>query len=291
MDSNYMPWPAENEDLIKISVFNGSTPVNSHMHDYIEIVFFAKGSSLHQYHNNEIMLIPGDVFIVVPHETHSYEINSQTVIYNCLFYPEALGADWNQLKEISGVNNLLMVEPFYRIEQKKQEVLHLNPAESSYIEVVLKKMIDEQENKNSGFQLVQKANLILLISIMGRAWEKQFKDSEYYFNEKRNILAEALSYIEENFSAELKVRQLAPKAYMSPDYFRKVFKEITGLSPLDYINKVRISKSVMLLEESALPIARIAEMVGISDVNYFSRLFRAKLGYSPSEHRKKNEKC
>jgi AraC-like DNA-binding protein len=126
---------------------------------------------------------------------------------------------------------------------------------------------------------------------LGRAWESQFKESKFYFNEKRNMLVEALSYIEKNFGDELKVKQLASKVYMSPDYFRKVFKETTGLSPIDYINKVRISKSAKLLEDGGLSIARVAEMVGICDVNYFSRLFRSKLGCTPSEYRKKHEKC
>jgi len=289
MGSNYIPWPAENEDHINISVYNDYSPVSSHMHDFIEVVFISQGSCLHRYHNNEIMLIPGDVFVVIPNEIHSYLINSATVIYNCLFYPEALGTDWGLLKEIDGVNNLLMVEPFYRKEQQKQEILHLNPVESSYIESVLKKMIVEQNSKSSGFNLIQKANLILLISMLGRSWDNQFKESEYYFNGKRNMLADALSYIEKNFGNELKVKQLASKVYMSPDYFRKVFKETTGLLPTDYINKIRMSKASMLLADNLMPVARVAEMVGFNDVNYFSRLFKSKFGYSPSEHSKRNK--
>lgn len=289
MSSNYIPWPAEKEEFIKITVYRDNSPVSPHMHDFIEIVFIAQGSCLHRYHSNEIMLIPGDVFVVIPHEIHSYLINSPTVIYNCLFYPEALGTDWSLLKEIDGVNNLLMVEPFYRIEQQKQEILHLNPAESSYFESVLKKMIVEQNNKSSGFNLVQKANLILQISMLGRSWDNQFKESEYYFKEKRNMLADALSYIEKNFGKELKVKQLASKVYMSPDYFRKVFKETTGLLPIDYINKIRMSKASMLLADNQIPVARVAEMVGINDVNYFSRLFKSKFGYSPSDYSKRNK--
>src|SRR5690349_4181495 len=106
MGGNYILWPAEKEEFIKVNVHNGSSPINSHMHDFIEIVFIAQGSCHHCYHKTEIMLIPGDVFVVLPHEEHSYNINSKTVIYNCLFYPEVLGEDWNILKESMGIQNL-----------------------------------------------------------------------------------------------------------------------------------------------------------------------------------------
>lgn len=289
MDGTYLLWPAEKDEFIKISVYNDNGPVSSHMHDFIEIVFIAHGSCFHKYHDTEVALIPGDVFIVLPHEEHSYMINSKTIIYNCLFYPEVLGEDWKLIKDISGVQNLLMVEPFYRIEQNRQEILHLNSPETNYFESILKKMIKEQEDKSSGYRLVQKAYLIILLSMLGRIWENQFKESEVYFNEKRNMLAETLKYIDSNFTDELRIRQLALKSYLSPDYFRKVFKEITGLTPIEYVNSIRMSKASKLLEDDRIPIARVAEMVGINDVNYFSRLFKAIFGYSPSEYRKRNK--
>src|ERR1700730_11643950 len=99
---NYTPWPANKDELIKVGVFHNNTPVVSHMHDYIEIVLITRGSCVHRYHNTEVTLIPGDVFIVVPHEEHSYAITSKVTIFNCQFYPEAIGQDWKELKKISG---------------------------------------------------------------------------------------------------------------------------------------------------------------------------------------------
>lgn len=289
MDGNYFCWPADKEEYIKVSVYNNHSPVSSHMHDFIEIVFFAHGSGLHKYHKTEARLIPGDVFIVLPHEEHSYRIDSKTIIYNCLFYPEVLGDDWKSIKDIIGVQNLLMVEPFYRTEQNRQEILHLNLSEKDYMESVLKKMIREQEDKNSGYRLVLKSYLVILISMLGRIWESQFREDEDFFNEKRNMLADTLRYIDQNFADGLEVRQLASKSYLSPDYFRKVFKEVTGLPPIEYINNMRMSRASKLLEDERIPVARVSEMVGVSDVNYFSRLFKTVFGMSPSEYRKKNK--
>jgi AraC-like DNA-binding protein len=289
MESSYLPWPAEKNELIKINLYNDYYPVNSHRHDFVEIVFVAQGSCIHCYHESEMMLIHGDTFIVLPHEEHEYKINSKTLIYNCLFYPEVLGEDWNVIKGISGINNLLMIEPFFRLEQKRQEILHLNPSKVEVVESILKRMIEEQDNKKSGYQLVQKANLTILLSTLGRCWEDQFKDTEDIYTEKRNMLAQALNYIEENFNSELRVQELACRVYLSPDYFRKLFKEVTGLSPIEYINKVRLSKALKILEDNSICISEAAEMVGINDINYFSRLFKANFGCSPTEFRKKKK--
>lgn len=287
----YFPWLAAKAEQIKVRIFNNNTPVISHMHDYIEIVLITKGSCIHRYHNTEVTLIPGDVFIIVPHEEHSYAINSDVRIYNCHFYPEVLGEDWKELKKISGIYDMLMVEPIYRSEINRQEILHLQPAEIPYIESVLTKMIEEQKDIQAGYYLVQKANLIILLSILGRVWEKQFKGKPYGYHGKREILAEALKYLENNINNEFNISELAYKACMSPHYFRKVFKEVTGLTPLEYINKIRITKAVQQLKEYNHTIAEVAEMVGINDTNYFSRMFRKVMGCSPTEFRKRNNLC
>jgi AraC-like DNA-binding protein len=291
MDDCYLAWAADKNEFIDISVYSGDKPVKTHMHDFMELVFVAQGTCLHQYRSNEMMLIPGDVLVIFPHESHSYSINSQTVIYNCLYYPQAIGSDFELLKEINGVNSLFLARSAHRAELQKQDILHLNPADSAYIESVLRRMIEEQNNRNIGHGVVQKSNLVLLIATLGRLWDNQFKGSSYYFNDKRNMLADTLRFIDTNYANELNVKQLAQRAYMSPANFSRIFKETTGLSALVYINKVRISKSIKLLEDCSLSIGRVAEMVGIADVNYFTRLFHAKLGYTPSQYRRKTGIC
>ena len=288
MGNVYIPWPDTREESIRIQVFNEAKPVNTHKHDFIEIVFMMQGKCVHSYHDTEVTLIPGDVFIVVPHEEHSYAIESRTVIYNCMFYPEVLGEDWDSMKKISGIYDFLIVEPFYRSEQKHQEILHLNRTQLSYIEEILNNMLDEQNNRPTGYKLIQKAYLTALLTYLGRIWDEQLHGDWDTYNNKRELLVEALNYIEANMENELKVNDLAARAYVSPHYFRKLFRQVTGLTPIDYINKLRISKATTLLKDKNLSISQISQIVGINDMNYFSRLFKTTTGISPSEFRKKN---
>lgn len=285
----YMKWPNTTGDLIKVMCWADYRPVETHKHDFIEIAFIAYGSCTHTYHDTKVKLIPGDVFVITPHEEHSYEIKSKVVIYNCLFYPEALGEDWDKLRCVKSIFDLLIVEPFYRLESEKQEILHLEVAETATIETLLKKMLEEQENKQNDFGLLQKSNLIALLCLLGRVWEKQFSGSKILFGGKRDLLAEAIQFIENNAGNELKVEEIAAKAYLSPNYFRKVFKEVTGLSPVEYINRIRITKACKLLSDHSITVSQVSEMVGINDLNYFSRLFKSIAGCTPSEYKKKCE--
>lgn len=61
-----------------------------------------------------------------------------------------------------------------------------------------------------------------------------------------------------------------------------IFKSHTGLSPLEYLNRVRILRALELLQTTHHSIADIAEQVGIHDPNYFTRIFKKLIGYPPS---------
>jgi len=283
-------WPADRDRLIDIRIHRDNKPVTSHAHDFVEIVLIGKGSCTHHYHNTEVRLIPGDLFVVLPHETHSYDINEDVIIYNCIFYDQALKEDWAELQRIGGIFDMLVVEPLYRAESTNQEIMHLKPAELSFAENIMKRMFDEQNDRLAGYKLAQKAYLILLLTFMGRIWVKQVNlDSQENIG-KRDLLTEALKFLETNYESEIQIPDLALKVFMSPQRFRKVFKDVTGMTPLDYINAIRINRAVDLLKDDSLSIAEVSQQIGILDTNYFSRLFKQRTGSTPSEYRKKQNK-
>jgi AraC-like DNA-binding protein/quercetin dioxygenase-like cupin family protein len=274
---------------IKVMCWSGDKPVETHSHEFIEIAFLVYGSCIHKYHGSDIRLIPGDIFIITPNEEHSYAINAKTVIYNCLFYPEALGEDWNKLRDIKSIYDLLIVEPFYRSESGQHEILHLEPEHAEYMESLLRKMLLEQETMEQGYELVNKANLAILLCVLGRVWDEQLSSSKTLYIGKRDLLAEAIYFIERNLNCEFKIEDVASSVYLSPNHFRRIFKEATGQTPIEYINKIRISKASKLLKDEGLTISKVSELVGINDLNYFSRLFKTLVGCSPSDYKKKGE--
>ena len=103
----------------------------------------------------------------------------------------------------------------------------------------------------------------------------------HHSNQKRDMIYDALMYIEEHLDAKIDFSSLAEKSFMSPSYFRSIFKDVTGLTPVEYLNRMRIVKSLKYLELDKSTIADAAAKVGIFDSNYFSRMFKKVMGYSP----------
>jgi AraC-like DNA-binding protein len=274
------------EDNIRVMKCNLDKSVGLHRHDFVEIAFLARGSCIHSYQDSEIMLIPGDVFTIAPRKEHSYKITDKTVIYNCLFYPAFLDNDWNRLNQMKGVFDFLYVEPYFREEIKEQTILHLDINETNYLESILELMLEEQSSKDEYYPIVQKATLLTVICFLGRSWEKQHRRDRKIHDGKRDLLACAIKYIEENLDSELIIDEIASKAYLNPTCFRKKFRELTGMSPVDYINRLRISKARSLLKENIKSISDVASSVGINDPNYFARLFKSLENISPSRYKK-----
>ena len=87
-----------------------------------------------------------------------------------------------------------------------------------------------------------------------------------------------------------KIEDYALLCNLSESRFSHLFKEICGISPLEYIQSLRLKKATELLENTDMSVAKIAEAVGIADQNYFSRFFKSKTGVSPRRYREKNLK-
>ncbi|MNI57377.1 Arabinose operon regulatory protein [compost metagenome] len=106
---------------------------------------------------------------------------------------------------------------------------------------------------------------------------------------KRSELSEPLmgviEYIHQHYTRNLTVSELAELVHVHPNYFIRVFKQHFGTSPIQYINLKKIEEAKWLLISTDLSLSQICIRVGISDVSYLSRLFKASTGYSPSAYR------
>ncbi|MCV9387144.1 helix-turn-helix domain-containing protein [Reichenbachiella ulvae] len=91
--------------------------------------------------------------------------------------------------------------------------------------------------------------------------------------------------IQTHLYSDLTVSQLAELCHMSLSSFKREFVKHYGDSPKNYLNGQKLERARELLQVSEEGIARVAYQVGYSDPAYFSRLFKSKFGYSPSEVR------
>lgn len=105
-----------------------------------------------------------------------------------------------------------------------------------------------------------------------------------------NISTRIKKFIDENYFSNITIDLVAQNFNFSRNYLYTLFKECYGISPQNYLLKLRIEKAKELLRgENNLSIGDIALAVGYSDPLYFSRLFHKKTGLSPTEYMSKNK--
>lgn len=95
-----------------------------------------------------------------------------------------------------------------------------------------------------------------------------------------------LAYIHENSREPITLKQMAERAGLSISHLSTLFKEQTGLSPMDYFIRYRMQRACALLKFDSRSVQEIAYEVGYEDPYYFSRLFKKVIGVSPLHFRK-----
>ena len=99
-----------------------------------------------------------------------------------------------------------------------------------------------------------------------------------------NRIAFVINYIREHLSENLTVAELSKQAYMSESHFFRVFKNETGLSPIDFINNERIKLATRLLADPKMKIKEVYMRCGFDNRSYFNRVFKRKQNLSPTEY-------
>ena len=99
-------------------------------------------------------------------------------------------------------------------------------------------------------------------------------------------IAKTSIFIEQNLKNQLTVAQLAERCHVHVDYFSRVFTEIYGIRPSEYIQQKRIQRAQTYLSTTSMTSSEIAHKVGLSNISYFNRLFKKITGATPTEYRK-----
>ncbi len=104
----------------------------------------------------------------------------------------------------------------------------------------------------------------------------------------QNTLPGSIQYINEHYSEEISIKTLSEIEHYNESYYCEWFRKKTGLSPREYIKRLRIEKAKELLLDTDYSILQIAEQVGYSFNSSFSRIFKEAEGVSPDHFRRKS---
>lgn len=108
---------------------------------------------------------------------------------------------------------------------------------------------------------------------------------QYAADAGHELISRAQKFIQDNLHKNISIEDVAKHIHLSIFYFSRLFKEKTGVTYTEYLIELRLEKSKMLLLTTNDTVASIAKRVGYAETNSFSRLFKSRVGISPSQYR------
>lgn len=106
-------------------------------------------------------------------------------------------------------------------------------------------------------------------------------------NADYSLITPAIKLLEGGIEQNVTVERLAEMCHISTGYFRKLFWEYAGKSPVQYIIDRKIETAKRMLEDSGSSVSHISELLDFKSCSYFCRLFKKKTGMSPEEFRRR----
>lgn len=97
----------------------------------------------------------------------------------------------------------------------------------------------------------------------------------------------AIEYVEKNYPNDFKIADLANECHMSETHFRRTFQEKMNMTPVEYVNFVRVKKACELIDKTDISMEDVAEKVGFITPSTFNRNFRRIIGTSPYQWKKR----
>ena len=141
-----------------------------------------------------------------------------------------------------------------------------------------------QQRGNRWVNIVRGA-FLSLFSFIADLPEQGKTKSDDTWHEK--IMQEAIDFLKNNYNRELTLEEIARHMGFSPNYFSSLFKEYSGVSIFEYVNRIRVEKAKELLKDPKYRIKEISDILGYSSPYYFSSVFKKLTNSSPEKYRMK----
>ncbi len=256
-----------------------------HTHDYFQIYYIIKGSLLHYVGDKYSLLSHGNMSIVPPKTTHHIVPNPNTEFYSFSFMPDFLG-EKNKSNHLS-INFLGSLQA--DISNGIHPKVSIEAENIFYTENIMKQLLKEFEKKDIGYEETARAYCTILLTTIARNYfEKEQSRLPHNFESNEQFVLHCINYIENNFTDDLSLEEMAKRSAMSKGNFCALFFKFTGHSFNSYLNQCRIKKAISYINKG-YKITSIYGLCGYNDFSTFYRNFKKIMGISPKEYKKSEE--
>lgn len=226
--------------------------------EHYGIVYCLDGEAEYVFSSKKhITISAGEVLLLKPDASYSISVNGNTEFKHYT-------VNFDVHKEFSDVD--FMSDVYYLISCDNSELYRHK----------FKKLITLWSSKAFGYKMQAVACLYDLLSLL----ISEMFEKEYNIN-SRFRLQPAQKYIEENFASSICLNVLANLSNMSVTNFRREWKKIYGITPIQYRDILRLNHAKEYLMVGYYSVSEVSKKCGFEDTNYFIRFFKKHEGISP----------
>ncbi len=250
-----------------------------HDHHFFELVYVTSGTAEHTLNGSRSILKPNDFFFIDLGSYHSFEHAKNLELINCLFLPEFIDETLQGCDSLDALLHSSMIR-YSRLTVGQTWADRIFHDESGKIGALLSEMVDEYENKKFGsneiFRCHLKEILIFTLRMLVQP-AKAYSDS---------IINEVISFVNKHYHKPLTLQTFCDQTHYNLSYISRRFKQETGMTFREYVQKIRIEKACELLAGSDMTVSEIARAVGYDDIQFFHSVFKRLLHMTPKEYKK-----
>lgn len=256
-----------------------SMPVHSHR--YIEIMYVRKGNCEVFAKDTTYRLESGDFILINGSVPHQLSVDRNTP---CKVLCLEFDFSYNSSTEYTLAYLYSKISEIRFFMTAAKDVLKLK--DSSEIYIILNEIYKELEHNEAGSQVFVKSAFGQFIIRLARLFHESENNAR---NPSDKYIRDAIAFMNNNYHEDLSIEQVAAHVNLNVSYFYKIFKQITGDTPMNFLNSIRINKAKLLLEKSDISIIDICEFVGFNSRQYFTSAFKRHTGLTPREYKRNFE--
>lgn len=255
--------------------------INSlHFHNYMEIGMCHYGTGIMQIREKIHPFKAGSIAIIPPNIPHvtiseSYSLASWEWMYFDIpsVLEEMSMVSPNEM-DTKQMLNLLEGKPFFFQAEERPE-----------IEMILRAIRDESEKKEYYYREKVRG---LLQSFVAELLRMEGGPKQETIRKKPVSLtvAPAITYVQEHYAEEIKIKMLADVCSLSESHFRRIFFESMNMTPYEYVSLIRVKQACELLKKTSVSMEEIAYRVGFSNVSTLNRNFKRIMETTPYQWKK-----
>lgn len=234
--------------------------------DEYQIIYITQGTGVFQSASvGETKVKEGSIFVLFPHEWHRFKPDKSSGWNEC----------WVGFK--GSIADNIVINRFFNSHEALLDI-----GMNDEIMTLLMQIIEHAKNEKTGYQALISG---IVLHLMGHIYSTLKGQNITELNHTELIINKARLILRANIEKIISVESLAEELNVSYSWFRRAFKDYTGIPPNQYHLQLKIEKAKLLLADPGQSIKEIGFTLNFESPSHFSKLFKNKTGLSPADYR------